>query len=453
RAMGMTVPMARSMLLHSAIHWPNTADPQWWPMAVQHAAYVHDAGQIALQYTNQQLTDKYLWGNGMDDLLAHESVGGFNGSDITWTLNDHLGSVRDQVDGDGLLSHTDYDSFGNIESEVILDASAADALFGYTARPYDDDTDLQNNHNRWYDSTTGRWISQDPIGFAAGDANLYRYVGNGVTTKVDPSGYTEKYPGVPIEGHGGTWIDGEPGHGTWKPDGMKVKVPYRKGRPNFSEFIYNKNVRNKRGVVTIRMTKSLDSPDSTRRNRDYTAADDAYRAKHKCPDWKRPTGWTWHHQSLHANGKAQMILIPEKIHSASSHYGPYSLYRDILLARRSGSRAQLRTLLERVKSFKNIRVLAGLGGVIMFAFTAPPKVYAGYQQNGAAGAFRAGCREMVDADTVEDVVVFPANQAAGLLMVEKSGEYRQMRQPYKHGIKNDGLLGTPTIFGGYRTVD
>ena len=34
----------------------------------------------------------------------------------------------------------------------------------------------------------GRWLSQDPIGFAAGDANLYRYVGNGATNAVDPTG-------------------------------------------------------------------------------------------------------------------------------------------------------------------------------------------------------------------------------------------------------------------------
>jgi hypothetical protein len=31
-------------------------------------------------------------------------------------------------------------------------------------------------------------MSQDPIGFNAGDANLYRYVGNGPTSYVDPSG-------------------------------------------------------------------------------------------------------------------------------------------------------------------------------------------------------------------------------------------------------------------------
>jgi uncharacterized protein RhaS with RHS repeats len=39
-----------------------------------------------------------------------------------------------------------------------------------------------------YDPTIGRWISQDPIGFKAGDANIYRYVGNSPTLSMDPSG-------------------------------------------------------------------------------------------------------------------------------------------------------------------------------------------------------------------------------------------------------------------------
>jgi hypothetical protein len=34
----------------------------------------------------------------------------------------------------------------------------------------------------------GRWISQDPLGFDAGDSNLYRYVNNRATVAVDPSG-------------------------------------------------------------------------------------------------------------------------------------------------------------------------------------------------------------------------------------------------------------------------
>lgn len=39
-----------------------------------------------------------------------------------------------------------------------------------------------------YDPTIGRWLTEDPIGFAAGDANLYRYAGNGQTNARDPSG-------------------------------------------------------------------------------------------------------------------------------------------------------------------------------------------------------------------------------------------------------------------------
>lgn len=42
-----------------------------------------------------------------------------------------------------------------------------------------------------YDPSVGRWLSQDPIGFQAGDPNLYRYVGNKVTTHTDPSGLEE----------------------------------------------------------------------------------------------------------------------------------------------------------------------------------------------------------------------------------------------------------------------
>ncbi|MFO0011411.1 MAG: RHS repeat-associated core domain-containing protein, partial [Planctomycetota bacterium] len=58
----------------------------------------------------------------------------------------------------------------------------------YTGREFDRDVGLQYNRARWYDPTTGRWISQDPIGFAGGDANLYRYVGNHGTYATDPSG-------------------------------------------------------------------------------------------------------------------------------------------------------------------------------------------------------------------------------------------------------------------------
>lgn len=41
---------------------------------------------------------------------------------------------------------------------------------------------------RYYDPTIGRWISRDPLGFDAGDGNLYRYIKNQSQTQTDPSG-------------------------------------------------------------------------------------------------------------------------------------------------------------------------------------------------------------------------------------------------------------------------
>ena len=40
----------------------------------------------------------------------------------------------------------------------------------------------------WYDSNTGRWISEDPKGFAAGQTNLYVYCGNSPANVTDPIG-------------------------------------------------------------------------------------------------------------------------------------------------------------------------------------------------------------------------------------------------------------------------
>jgi hypothetical protein len=42
-----------------------------------------------------------------------------------------------------------------------------------------------------FDPSIGTWVSRDPLGFEAGDADLYRYCGNGPTNFVDPSGMDE----------------------------------------------------------------------------------------------------------------------------------------------------------------------------------------------------------------------------------------------------------------------
>jgi len=125
-------------------------------------------------------------------ILAEGRVDGGTADLIAWTLTDHLNTVRDiakydpQTGATTVVNHLVYDAFGKVTSESN---PAVESLFLFTARPFDADTGLQNNLNRWYDPRVGRWLSEDPIGFMAGDGNLYRFCANSPTTGLDPNGY------------------------------------------------------------------------------------------------------------------------------------------------------------------------------------------------------------------------------------------------------------------------
>ena len=42
RAIETIMSIAQTMMLHAAIHWPDMADPSLWPIAVQHAVFLHN---------------------------------------------------------------------------------------------------------------------------------------------------------------------------------------------------------------------------------------------------------------------------------------------------------------------------------------------------------------------------------------------------------------------------
>jgi len=134
---------------------------------------------------------RYLWGPAVDQILAEEEVDGGTADLVAWTLTDHLNTVRDiakfdpQTGATTVVNHLVYDAFGNVTSESN---PAVDSLFLFTARPFDGDTGLQNNLNRWYDPAVGRWLSEDPVGYDAGDINLFRYCANNPVLYTDPSG-------------------------------------------------------------------------------------------------------------------------------------------------------------------------------------------------------------------------------------------------------------------------
>jgi len=59
---------------------------------------------------------------------------------------------------------------------------------------YDQETGLHYNYFRYYDPSTGRYLTADPIGQLAGP-NLYSYVGNNPLFWIDPYGLAPSWVG------------------------------------------------------------------------------------------------------------------------------------------------------------------------------------------------------------------------------------------------------------------
>lgn len=151
-------------------------------VGAQTTRFVYDRGNVYLEFsgTNTTPSTRYLYGPMVDQVLAQESNG-----QTTWMLADHLGSVRDLVNNSGaVVNHFTYDSFG----QVVGSTGTVDTRYKFTGREYDGETGLYYYRARYFDPGVGRFIGQDPMGFGAGDSNLYRYVGNSPIGYIDPSG-------------------------------------------------------------------------------------------------------------------------------------------------------------------------------------------------------------------------------------------------------------------------
>ncbi len=97
---------------------------------------------------------------------------------------DHLGSVREMTDNTGAIrARYDYDPYGR-RTKVQGDLEAE---FAFTGHYYHAQTALYLTLYRAYDSDTGRWLNQDPIG-EAGGINLFAYVENNPVNEADETG-------------------------------------------------------------------------------------------------------------------------------------------------------------------------------------------------------------------------------------------------------------------------
>jgi len=140
-------------------------------------------------------------------------------TDANGTLDERLYSLQDANWNTTALVNTSgtiqerytYTPFGQVTfrdgSGFTLSSSAKDWVFLHQGGERIAAGDYEFR-NRVYSPSLGRWLSNDPLGFEAGDQNWYRYVGNGPVNGLDSNGLEKKEIG-------GMWFE-FPAFGNWK---------------------------------------------------------------------------------------------------------------------------------------------------------------------------------------------------------------------------------------------
>jgi RHS repeat-associated protein len=165
------------------------------PKEFMRHCHFYDNEDIIMEYNRKgKVTARYVHGLGIDEPLALEE-----NKQINYYRADGLGSIMALTDKRGRVIQTyEYDSFGGMR----LHWNPIKQPYTYTAREWDEEIELYYYRARYYDPKAGRFISKDPIGFAGGDVNLYRYAQNNPIISADPLGLEPPTPaqlGLPPE--------------------------------------------------------------------------------------------------------------------------------------------------------------------------------------------------------------------------------------------------------------
>jgi RHS repeat-associated protein len=145
--------------------------------------YVYDGEDILLEYDGPANTfvARYSHGDQVDQPLVLQKAG----QGFFYYHSNHQGSITHLTDSSGTVANSYvYDSYGR----RLAVAESVIQSYSYTGREFDVESGLYFYRARYHDATTGRFLSEDPFGFAGQDPNLYRYVGNNPINFNDPSG-------------------------------------------------------------------------------------------------------------------------------------------------------------------------------------------------------------------------------------------------------------------------
>ena len=158
--------------------------------------YLYDGGDIVEEQDgSDNLVARYIRTMNIDEPLARVDSSG----DEVYYLRDILGSVIALVNSSGdVVTRYNYSPFG--DTDVI--GVDVDQPFRFTGREWDAETGMYSYRLRTYAPDMGRFISEDPLRFGAGDVNFYRYVGNNPANFIDPMGLDLK--GTQVRNSDGT---------------------------------------------------------------------------------------------------------------------------------------------------------------------------------------------------------------------------------------------------------
>ena len=157
--------------------------------------YLYDGFNLIAEYSDTTLAKTFTWGldisgslqgaGGVGGLLATQLHTGDNAG-VYYPTYDGNGNVSEYLKSNGdVAAHYEYGPFG--EPLVSTGAVAAEMPFRFSTHYTDDEAGLVYAKRRYYSPITGRWLSRDPIG-EEGGINLYGYVGNSPTNRIDPLG-------------------------------------------------------------------------------------------------------------------------------------------------------------------------------------------------------------------------------------------------------------------------
>lgn len=167
-----------------------------WGGSLGNRSYFLEGEHLESVQTGGVLKERYFRGVGTDELVAGWLQDSDGKTKPFLFHHDQVTSIT-AVTGHngGTTQSVKYGAFGQTQSSTGVSPSR----LKYTGRE-DDQTGLYYYRARYYDPQIGRFVSEDSLGYAAGDVNFYAYVGNNPVNANDPSGHAAMQVGGAVVG-------------------------------------------------------------------------------------------------------------------------------------------------------------------------------------------------------------------------------------------------------------